>query len=433
MTDHAGATPSTTRRDFLKTSAAAVVGSGLLAQTDILRAAYVSGSETLRLGLVGCGGRGTGAAEQALNADPHTQLVALGDAFDDQLQSSLDRLKKSKAGERVAVDPDHQFVGFDAYQKVIDSDVDVVLLATPPHFRPIHLQAAIEAGKHVFAEKPVAVDAPGIRSVLAACEEAKNKNLSVVSGLCWRYETGMQTLIDRIHNGALGEIVALHSTRYNQGVSKGEPRTPEMSDMEYQLRNWYYYTWLSGDFNVEQFVHEMDKMAWIMQDQYPVECSSTGGRQTRTDDRYGNIFDHISTVFEYENGVKYFAATRQQEGCDSRFFDHVHGTAGMADLMKFTITGAQPWRWGRRKTVMHQLEHDAMYAALRNGETINNGDYMARSTMMGIMARMSAYTGKTITWKEAMESQELLAPAEYAFDAAPPKSPIAMPGLTPFV
>ncbi len=210
-------------------------------------------------------------------------------------------------------------------------------------------------------------------------------------------------------------------------------RTDEMTDLEWQMRNWYYFTWLSGDFNVEQFVHEMDKMAWVMQDQYPVKCVSTGGRQTRIGEEYGNIYDHFSTVFEYENGVRYLAATRHQPGCSNPFRDSVVGTKGEANLMRFTITGENEWKWGKRRTVMHQLEHDAMYAALRNGEIINNGEYMAKSTMMGIMARMSAYTGKELTWEQAMNSKEDLTPAHFDWKKPLSTPEVAMPGITPFV
>ena len=421
-----------TRRQFLSRSSQAVVAGGLALNSSIVKAAFAAGDETIRVGLVGCGGRGTGAAAQALRADPNTKLVALGDAFADQVEKSLANLKKQDIQDRVDVPQENQFAGFDAYQGVI-ANSDVVLLATPPHFRPQHLKACIDANKHVFAEKPVAVDPTGIRSILATCEEAEKKKLSVVSGLCWRYETGMQETIGKIHDGALGDIVTLHSTRFLGGVGKLAKREPDWTDIEYQMRNWYYFTWLSGDFNVEQFVHEMDKMSWVMGGQYPVRCYSTGGRQTRTADYYGNVYDHFNTVFEYENGVKYFASTRHQAGCSNLFFDHVHGTEGQADLMKYSITGKNPWKGPRRRTVMHQLEHDAMYAALRKGETINNGEYMAKSTMLGIMARMSAYTGKILTWEQAMDSKLRLGPEKYDWNLPFPDPPVAMPGATPFV
>lgn len=234
----------------------------------------------------------------------------------------------------------------------------------------------------------MSTDAPGIRSVLKTTEEAKRKNLALVSGLCWRYETGMLETMKRLHDGAIGEITSLESTRFSRGVAKLTKRTPEMTDLEYQLRNWYYFTWLSGDCIVEQFVHELDKQSWLM-GQYPAHCISSGGRIARTGPEYGQVFDHFSAIFTYENGVKYYAATRQQPGCDGTFEDWAFGTEGRCNLMKYTVTGKHAWRGPKTRTDMHQLEHDAMYAALRRGEIINNGEYMAKSTLMGIMGRQA--------------------------------------------
>ncbi len=421
-----------TRRSFLKTTTTAALAGTVASQLDIARGAHAEGKEVFRVGLVGCGGRGTGAAAQALRADKGTQLVAMADAFDDQIDRSLTNLSKSDVKDRIAVDKDRQFAGLDGYQRLIDSGVDIVLLATPPHFRPQHLKACVDANKHVFVEKPVATDPTGIRSVMETCELAKKKNLSIVSGLCWRYETGMQQMVEKLHSGAIGEIITCESVRYLGGVSKMALREEGWTDLEYQLRNWYYHTWLSGDFNVEQFVHEMDKLSWII-GQYPTQCTSTGGRQTRTGAEYGNVYDHFATVFEYENGVRYYATTRHQRGCSNPFYDHVYGTKGQANLMKYTITGENPWRRREKRTVMHQLEHDAMYAALRKGETINNGDYMSKSTLVGIMARMSAYTGKTVTWEQAMNSKLDLSPPSYDWNQKLPMRPVALPGVTPLV
>src|SRR5206468_1474273 len=269
-----------------------------LTTIDISRAhAQKSPGETLRVGLVGCGGRGTGAAAQALAADSNVKLVAMGDAFRDRLQTSLATLRKQDVGSKMDVPETNQFVGFDAYRKVIELS-DVVLLATPPHFRPMHLQAAIEAGKHVFAEKPVAVDATGVRKVLAACEEARKKNLSVVSGLATRYTNSYREMLKRIHGGEVGAIRGLHVNDF-RGPIWVKPRQPEWTEMEYQMRNWYYFTWLSGDFNVEQHIHLLDLCAWIMKDEYPVRAYGTGGRAVRTGPEYGNIYDHHSVTYEY--------------------------------------------------------------------------------------------------------------------------------------
>ncbi|MCA9072277.1 MAG: Gfo/Idh/MocA family oxidoreductase, partial [Planctomycetaceae bacterium] len=252
MSDTPTPSNNSNRRQFLKTGTAITIGS-LAAQFGRTHGAYAAENNTLKVGLVGCGGRGTGAAAQALNADPNTELVAMADAFPDRLESSLKNLKNQGAGDRVKVDDDHKFVGFDAYNGVIDS-CDVVLLATPPHFRPAQLKAAVDAGKHAFVEKPVAVDAQGVRSILKTCEEAQTKGLSIVSGLCWRYHHGMQATFDQIHDGAIGDITAMQCSYNTRGLWK-HPRKADWSDMEYQLRNWLYYTWLSGDFNTEQHVH----------------------------------------------------------------------------------------------------------------------------------------------------------------------------------
>ena len=273
----------TSRRGFLKTSTGALVGTGLAGNLSIARAAHAAGSDELRVGLIGCGGRGTGAAAQALNADKQAKITALGDVFPDRLEASLSNLRKQFEGspERVSVRADQCFTGFDAYQKVLATDIDVAILATPPHFRPAHFKAAVEAGKHVFAEKPVAVDAPGVRSVMASAAEAKRRGLSVVSGLCYRYDAPKKETISRIHDGAIGKIVAMHVS-YDTGSLWMNPRKAEWSDMEWQLRNWLYFTWLSGDHNVEQHVHSLDKAAWVMRDEPPVKAIGIGGRQVRT-------------------------------------------------------------------------------------------------------------------------------------------------------
>jgi predicted dehydrogenase len=426
-------TISTSRRAFLKHSTTAVAG-GLVTGLSIARSAYVAGGDAIRVGLVGCGGRGTGAATQVLNADRGARLVAMSDAFDDRLQRSLMSMKQQEnIRDRVLVDSDHQFTGFDGYKHVIASDVDVVLLATPPHFRPIHFKACIEAGKHVFAEKPVAVDAPGVRSVLETTELARQKNLCVVSGLNGRYSPVTQEIVRRVQSGAVGDIVALHAARYGSGVWV-RPRQPGMTDMQYHMRNWYYFTWLSGDFNVEQFIHQLDRLAWIMKDRYPVRCYSTGGRQARTGPDYGHIFDHFSSVFEYPEGVRVFTTTRHQRGCTNESQTFVMGTKGIADLKTGTITGMNPWQTERRGRVdSHQLEQNAFLAALRAGKIINNGDYMAKSTLMAIMSRMSAYTGRSLTWEQVFNSQEDLSPSGYTWDAEPPKAEVAIPGVTQFI
>src|ERR1022692_1201733 len=298
---------ATTRRHFLQTTAAA-------ATSMIATNAHAQGNDVLKVGLIGCGGRGTGAAAQALKADRNVKLWAMADAFDDRLQRSLTVLQADReiAG-KIDVPAARRHVGFDGYRQVIAS-CDVVLLCTPPHFRPIHLRAAVQANKHVFAEKPCGVDAPGVRSVLETCNDARRRNLSIVSGLCLRHDNGFKDTVQRVHDGAVGDIVAMQANDLRGPIWTRE-REEGSSDMTWQMRNWYYYTWLSGDFNVEQHVHYLDVCAWIMRDTYPVRCYGTGGRQVRTGAEYGHIFDHFSVVYEYANGVKLFSTCRQQAGC----------------------------------------------------------------------------------------------------------------------
>jgi len=425
-------TAPSSRRSFLRQSAVVVAG-GLTTPLTLERTAHAAGSDVIRIGLVGCGGRGLGAARQALLADRGAQLIAAHDAFEDRLRIGLRSLSENaEVGDRVRVDADHRFTGFDGFQGVIASDVDAVLLATPPHFRPIHLQACIAAGKHVFAEKPVAVDSPGVRSVLESTKTARRKGLCLVSGLNGRYAPTLQETISRIHDGAIGRVVALHTARYGAGVWVRQ-REPSQTEMQYQMRNWYYFTWLSGDFNVEQFVHQLDRMAWVMQDHYPQTCYSTGGRQARTGPDHGHVYDHFSSVFEYPDDVRVFSTTRHQTGCSSESPTLILGTEGTADLSKNEITGPHAWRAPRGPVDSHQLEQNAFLRALRSGETINNGEYMARSTLMAIMSRQSAYTGQTLTWEQILNSSQDLSPSSYSWNGTPPPADVAVPGVTPFV
>lgn len=439
MSESSGSQPKIvsipSRRDFLKGSTAALVGGALAGTLAISRSAHAAGDDVLKIGLIGCGGRGTGAAQNALLADAGVKLTALGDTFADRLQGSLNHLRQLEAkGEvptgSIDVTPDRSFVGFDAYQKVIDSGVDVVLLCTPPHFRPAHFKAAVAAGKHAFVEKPVAVDAPGVRSVLATAEEAKRKGLSIVSGLCWRYHPPKREIIQRIHDGAVGDVLAIH-TSYNTGGLWVKPRQPEWSDMEWQLRNWLYFTWLSGDHNVEQHVHSLDKAAWVMRDEPPLRATGLGGRQVRVQPEYGNIFDHHAVVYEYASGVKVFAYCRQQDHCSTDVSDHVIGSKGKADIMAGKISGENKWEYRGPAPNMYQVEHNELFASIRSGQPLDNSLYMARSTMLAILGRMATYTGQTITWDQAMNSQEDLTPPAYDWVSLP-TPPVALPGITKF-
>lgn len=388
--------------------------------------------QILRVGLIGCGGRGSGAASQALAADPMARLTAMGDAFPDQLAKSLANLQQV-APKQLAVPPERRFTGFDAYAKVINSGVDVVVLATPPGFRPLHLRAAVAEGKHVFCEKPMAVDAPGVRSVLESAAEAKRKNLSLVSGFGWRKKYASRIALNKIHQGAIGEILAIHSV-YHTGPLWSFPRQSDWSDMVWQMRNWYYFTWLSGDHIVEQAVHSIDKMAWVMQDVPPLRATAQGGRQSRTSPEFGHIFDHFSVVYEYPNGVRGYLSTRQQAGCANDISDWIVGSKGVCRIGRtHSIKGETDWHYQGPENNSLQTEHDELFAAIRAGTPLNEGVWMAQSTMQAILGRMAAYTGQTISWEQALNSKEDLTPARYAWDLPLAVPPVAIPGQTKFV
>jgi predicted dehydrogenase len=423
---------SISRRQFISATGTVALAAPVTLSSLVQTRAQEAG--TLRVGLVGCGGRGTGAASDALLADRNVKLVAMADAFEDRLKGSLETLKrKEDTKEKVDVPSENQFVGLDAYKEVIKR-VDVVLLTTPPHFRPIHIQAAVGAGKHFFAEKPVAVDAPGVRAVLAACEEARKKNLAVCSGLCLRYSPPYGEIMKRIHAGDIGEIRTMQANDF-RGPIWVKPRQPGWTDMEYHLRNWYYFTWLSGDFNVEQHVHLLDLCSWAMNNEYPVSAIGTGGRQVRTGPEYGNIYDHHAVIYEYKNGAKLFATCRQQAGCAGDISATIYGTKGIA---YFSPRGSyvkidEEERYGGEGNEIYQIEHQELFKSIRREDVINNGEYMSKSTLMAILGRMATYTGQKVTWDQALNSAEDLSPSGYTWDARPPVSEVAIPGITKVV
>jgi predicted dehydrogenase len=430
MKSHSTPPPTLNRRQFLQESGLVALA-GTLASNTFAAAPNTASPPLLRIGLIGCGGRGTGAAAQALAADPHTQLVAMSDGFADRIQSSLATLRKQPGlANRIDVPDSRCYPGFDGYHQVIEQS-DVVLLATPPHFRPMHIEAAVDAGKHVFAEKPVAVDAPGVRKVLAACQRARDRGLSVVCGLQMRHSPGHRELVQRVQADALGPIRTLQANDY-RGPIWVNARQADWTDMEYQMRNWYYFTWLSGDFNVEQHIHMLDLCAWIMRDQYPVRAYGTGGRQVRTGPDHGNIYDHHAVTYEYENGVKLFAACRQMPGCMNDISVEVMGAKGLASIRQraLRIDTDHPWIYRGESTDAQQVQHNEWFASIRHGQPLNQGDYMTRSTLMAIMGRMATYTGQAISWDQAMQSQEDLSPDRYHWSATPPPSQIAIPGVT---
>ncbi len=417
------------RRRFLSASGAAVAGAGLTARAAAMPV-HVGGSDVIRVGLIGCGGRGTGAASNALAADKGVELVAMGDLFADRLESSLSSLQHSEHKDRVKVDANHRFVGWDNYQGVIEN-CDVVLMAEAPHFRPQHLRAAIDAGKHVFCEKPVATDAPGLRHVMASAEMARQKDLNLVSGLCYRYQDAKRDVISQVHDGAVGDIVALQCT-YNTGALWHRGRQPQWTEMEYQCRNWLYFTWLSGDHIAEQSIHSLDKILWAMKDEMPVKVTASGGRSVRVEPEFGNVYDHFNTVFEWQSGVKLFHSCRQWHETDGDVSDFVFGTKGVAAIQTHAITGEMPWRHRGDPGDMYQFEHDELFRSIREGKPINNGDYMCKATLMALMGRLAAYTGKTLTADQVLASEEDLSPKSYAFGDAP-EPIIAVPGKTKFV
>ena len=417
------------RRQFIQYSGAVIGGLAI----GNINTSHAKGNNTLKVGLIGCGGRGAGAASQALTADPDTVLTAMGDVFTDRLDESYNALLEMYPN-RVKVNKENRFIGFDAYQKVINSGVDVVLLTTPPAFRPDHLTAAINAGKHAFCEKPVAIDAPGVRKVLDAARKAKEKNLSIVSGFCFRYDNPKRELFKRVLAGEIGEVRTVSTIRNGEQLWT-KPYQAGWTDMEYKLRNWLYHTWLSGDFITEMMVHSLDMMSWALGDKPPLKATGTGGRQVRLDEIYGNVYDHFAIEYEYENGVRGFHFSRQQDGCSNVNKVEVAGTLGSAAIggaFGHEITGKNKWAFQGERNDMYQVEHDELFASIRSHKPVNDGETMARSSMLGIMGRMAAYSGQTITWEEAINSTQVLAPAidEYRWDLKWKSQPVAMPGLS---
>jgi myo-inositol 2-dehydrogenase / D-chiro-inositol 1-dehydrogenase len=430
--------PNASRRNFVKDSTAAAVGASLIGSLATPAGAHAQGSETLKVGLIGCGGRGTGAAIQALSVDGPVKLTAMADAFPDQLNRSLSNIKNELAQrpERVDVPEDQKFVGLDAFQKVMTTDVDVVVMATPPGFRPMMFEAAVQAGKHVFMEKPVATDSPGVRKVLENVQIAKQKNLKVGVGLQRRHQAGYIDTIKRIQDGQIGDVVALRVYWNGGGVWDPRKNRDEVSgEMEYQIRNWYYYNWLCGDHITEQHIHNLDVGNWVMGD-YPVEANGMGGRIYRTDKKYGEIYDHHAVEFTFKNGAKMFSQCRHIPRCWNSVSEHVHGTKGHGDIGGYSLTVDGDRRRSReRGKNPYQQEHDDLFAAIRNDTPYNEGEFGAYSTLTSIMGRFATYTGRTVTWEDALNSNVNLFPKELAWDADPPVLPdengvypIAIPG-----
>lgn len=455
-------TSSFTRRDFLAatalTAAALTPGAGLVRSAKAVPGPLPAplrrnSLSTLRIGLVGCGGRGTGAALQAIGADPDAVLYAVADAVPDRLDSGVRNLegalreRDEDAGDdrfsrRIDVPRQRRFVGLESHRELIDSGVDVVLLCTPPVFRPRQLADAVAAGKHVFCEKPVAIDGPGVRSVLESARIAKENRLALVSGFCWRYSTRERDIYRQIHEGAIGDLVAVYTTYNATGWIEPKPRKPEWSDMEFQLRNWHYFNFISGDHIVEQAVHAIDKIHWAFNSgegpsRLPERVVAVGGRQVRPDvPETGNVYDNFALAYEYANGVRAFHMCRHWPNSPSDNSDYVMGTKGTATVNGWTdthvITGPNAWRSSAQRNDMYQTEHDELFASIRADRPINDGVQMSESTLMAIMGRMAAYTGQSITWEQALASQEDLLPARWEWTDRP-VTPMAVPGTTKFL
>lgn len=434
-------TTNASRRDFLKGTAAVAAGISLAGGLNIARSAHAAGSDVVRVALVGCGGRGQGAATNVLRTKANVKLVALADAFKDMVDVALAAIQKAckDRPERIDVPEERRFTGLDAYQKAIDCGVDLVLLCTPPGFRPAQFEAAVKAGKHVFMEKPVATDAVGVRRVMAANEEAKTKGLAVGVGHHLRHEPKHLEVVQRIHDGAIGELqfTRVFFNSYGVWIRK---RRPGQSEMEYQVRNWYYFNWLSGDHIVEQHVHDIDVGNWMAKG-HPVEAEGMGGRQVRVGPDVGEIFDHHSVEFTYENGVKMFSYSRHIPGCWESFSQHAHGTRGKASIQghgnsELWVNGQEPMRW-KRVGDGHQIEMDDLMAALTAGRPYNEADWATESTMTAILGRMATYSGQVVTWDTAINSELDLSPERLTWDAEPRVKPdangcyaCAVPGVT---
>jgi predicted dehydrogenase len=428
MTDRQG----NTRRDFLRTSAA--VG-GALTGGLIVPGAYAAGNDVIKVGLVGCGGRGSGAAEnicEAAGTSFNIKIHALADVFPERIKNVRERLSKAEGTkDKLDVTDERCFAGFDGYQKVIES-CDLVMLATPPGFRPQHIEATIKAGKHLFTEKPVAVDGTGIRKVLAAAEEANKKNLRVVAGTQRRHQAGYLESMKRIHEGAIGDLVTAR-VYWNQGNIWAIKRQPEWSDTEYQVRNWYHFVWLCGDHIVEQHVHNLDVANWAI-GSHPVRAVGMGGRQVNTAPEFGQSFDHFAVEYEYPNNVFVQSMCRQIAGCENNVSETLVGTKGQWASGGYRFSGAA----GRERIRVREInpyvqEHIDLLTCITEGKPINELAQVAESTLTAIMGRMSAYTGKAVTWEQALNSKLDTFPKELSLDGKMEEPPVPVPGQTELI
>ena len=395
MSDHSS---SVSRRGFLQASAVAVA-----------TGVHVAGSDAIRVGVIGCGGRGEAAAMNAMNAGKDIRIVAMGDVLLDRVQEKRTALKL-KYPEQMAVNDDRCFAGFDAYQHVIESS-DVVIIANAAKFHPFHLKAAVEAGKHVFVEKPHGIDPAGIKMLRAACELAKQKGLSVVSGLQSRYHPGYQETMQRVHDGAIGGIVAIQETWLRPPYVM-YPRRPGMEEIVYQASNQYHFNWLCGDDVPQTLIHNLDRSSWALGNAAPLRAYGMGGRSTLRGEIYGNVFDHHSVVYDFPGGVRVYALCRTIPNCYEENSSLILGSKGRCDLLNLRIEGETNWQHPgtKSKSNAYDLEHVALFESIRSGKPINNGDYMVRSTLITLMGQFSCYTGKEVTWEQINASDFYHAP-----------------------
>ena len=432
------------RRNFCKNTALFTAGI-MLPAMEMRIMANVFNEKTLKLAVIGCGGRGTGAVNQALKADKNVELVAMADAFEDRLNQSLQNLEREYEGtKKINVKKKNKFIGFDAYKKAIDQ-ADVVILASPPGFRPHHFEYAINAGKHVFMEKPVATDVPGIRKILEAAKVAKEKKLNVVVGLQRRYQNSYIEIAQKIKKNEVGKILS-GQVYYNSSGVWVKPREPGQSEMEYQMRNWYYFNWLSGDHIVEQHIHGIDVANWFI-GEYPVSAQGMGGRQVRKGPEHGEIFDHHFVEFKYPGGALISSQCRHQPGTWSKVGEVFQGSKGTIDINDagaaniVDLEGNSTFDF-RNQTDHnpYQVEHNRFFASIRNNEVISDAENGAKSTMTAIIGRMATYSGQIINWEEAMKSDKVLMPQNINWNSTPPtvpgkdgNYPIPTPGKTDFM
>ena len=412
-------------------------GAGAAAAASMLPSAFgnqagAAGDAELRIALIGCGGRGTGAAVQALNAAGNARLVTMADAFDDRMQGSLAEISK-RHPDNVDVPPERMHVGFDAFKKAIDEDIDVVIMATPPGFRPAHFEYAVAKGKHVFMEKPVAVDGPGIRKVLEAARSAKEQKLCVGVGLQRHHSQKYQQTIAAIEDGAIGRPIMARVYWNSSGVWV-KPREEGQTEMTYQMRNWYYFNWLCGDQIVEQHIHNLDVGNWCMGG-VPVKAQGMGGRLVRTGPKYGEIYDHHAVEYTYANGAKMISQCRHHPGTKATVNEFAEGSEGTVDFGKGRITGYDGSKWRHDGDTDHyQKEHDVLFDAIRTGKEHNEAVNGAHATLTSILGRMCTYSGQEITWEQALNSKRVLAPGDdlsaLTFDTVPKSAPDA-DGLYP--